>query len=387
MTKFGDLYLMFFSILICFLILYFFTLLKVDTKAYAKYLLKSEEILNNAALAALVNANTLSNLPNINIDTNNDDVAEMIKCKDSAILMDKTIDPNKNYTQLCKNKCGANGSVVLLQKGQEYFFNNVALAEGAWCVLNSIPCNLNTGYVVATVNSNICKSKYPSMFGGADAGTIIACNNEKYPATSSKLWDYANNEEVDPQLVIMTHEDEKLTDGQFRFRCKYNETDNGNPYMAHPLNRFHPLRDLCTESVYRAPYEAHAVVSDSSWYCECGVFEDTRIKHLDPKNIKSTCTSCYYEKDKNTYRIPYRCFTMDSHFIKPTQLPPCLNNFLNPGNKCDTITLNIEEHVTENPIAMMQNSVGAEERPFLGIEFPTDMNTTILNYRYNVRDV
>ncbi|UOT91773.1 PIF-2 [Aratus pisonii nudivirus] len=339
----GKFYLLILSIIIIIILILYFVMLKVDPKEYFSYLSQLKADVLNDKLMQLNNANTIYNLPNLTFQTN--DLNELAECKNKLkYLGPYSTDSNvlSNYLTLCKNNCGGAGELLSIENDKDYVYNGEFVKEGVYCTVEPQPCNLNTGYVVATVNSTICKSKYPRMFGGISASNIIACNDENHPSTGSLLWDYANNEVVDPNLILMTHEDELLPDGSFRFRCKYNETQNKNPYLAHPLDRFHPIVDKCNDTIYAASYSVHAKVTDSGWECDCGNFNETRVKHLDENNTKSICTSCYREFiAPDQYKVPYICFKENSPFTMPKNYSSCIE-YSSTGNFCSQLSLDIQ---------------------------------------------
>lgn len=341
----GKIFLLGLSIIIIVILLIYFTTLKVNLKDYINYVLNLKSTIMNEKLIGLTNANTIYNLPNLIIKTNNPDIERLLDCKGKLKFMGNYTEDDaklKNYRDVCKHTCGGSASLLLVENDKDYVYENKFVEPGVYCTVGQKECNTNTGYVVATVNSTTCISKYPRMFGGPKASTIIACSDSLHPSTGSILWDYANNEEVDPTTVLMTHEDELLPDGQYRFRCKFNETDNGNPYIPHPLDRFHPIKDKCNDSIYRADYSVHALVNEHGWSCDCGDFDVTRVKHLDKNNDKSICTSCFWEKlnDAN-YQIPYICYNENSPYSYTKNNVPCIE-YKDSGNSCTTVLLNVK---------------------------------------------
>ncbi|UVT30812.1 PIF-2 [Penaeus vannamei nudivirus] len=341
--RLGGYYLLALSSIIIIILILYFVILKVDPSQYIEYLLQLNADSTNQALLQLNNANTISNLPDVALQTNNSDISEMVNCKNTLKYMGPIIDNLENYRTLCKNTCGGAGELLVIESPRDYIYNNEYVQPGVYCTVAPTKCNLKTGYAVATINSVVCKSKFPRMFGGKQATDILACNDAKYPSTGSILWDYANNEEVDPNTVNITHEDETLPDGSFRFRCKFNETEMGNPYIAHPIDRFHPIADVCNKTIYRADYSVHAKVDESGWSCDCGNFSDTRVSHLDSSNPQSTCTSCFPEKNdsNNIYKIPYLCYKETSPHRLATTMSPCLE-YVGAGNYCQKLELNIK---------------------------------------------
>ncbi|QBB28614.1 Pif-2 [Homarus gammarus nudivirus] len=341
--KLGKYYLLILSIIIIVILLLYFVLLKVDPAEYTKYLVKLNSTAMNRKLLALNNANTIYNLPNITLQTNNTDLDNLIDCKNTLKYLGPYVeDALKTYDNLCKSSCGGSGELLVVKTDRDYVYDNEFVKVGVYCTVDPKPCNLNTGYVAATINSNMCLSRYPRMFGGATAASIIACSDEKNPSTGSVLWDYANNEAVDPTTIVMTHEDETLPDGSYRFRCKYNETSNGNPFIPHPVDRLHPIKDKCNDSIYRADYSVHANVTDTGWTCECGDFSTTRVKHLNAGDPQSICTSCFREvRDGNMFKVPYICYNKDSPYLYAKHNQPCIS-YDRHGNSCDAVELKID---------------------------------------------
>lgn len=381
--KIGSTYLLVMSIIICFILIFYFATLKIDLSSYLSYVAKLTADSTNSVLVDLLNANTLGNLPNVTIESNNNDINNLINCKEKIQYIGE-IDESKmsNYRDNCKNKCGAAGELLIIEPGQEYIENDVILESGVYCSLAPVKCNLETGYVLATVNSKTCRTKYPSLFGGDTASTIVACNNEKYPSTGSILWDYLNNEAVNPFKVLLAHEDETLPDGSYRFRCKYNETKDGNPFIPHPLDRFQPLVDPCNATITRASYSVHANVGTNSWSCDCGDFSETRVKHLDSSNPKSTCTSCYYEKNNDEYKIPYICFNKNSNYKTPLEYQPALT-YSTTGNMCDSLKINFKKY-TNTEMITNDTDLGNDTKPYLSIITPDGIDDSVVSYWENV---
>lgn len=370
----GKYYLLGLSIIIISILIIYFCSLKVDTKQYVSYLLTLKASAMNDSLMKLKNANTISNLPEVSLITNNNDLSNLINCKNKITYLGSNTDNEtmlKTYRNMCKTTCGGAGELLMVENKNDYVYNNKFVDPGVYCTVEPSPCNLNTGYVISSINSVVCRSKYPRLFGGPTASTIIACNDEMNPSTGSVLWDYANNEAVDTSKVLLTHEDETLPDGSYRFRCKYNETQNKNPYIPHPLDRFHPIPDKCNDSIYAASYSVHAVVTNTSWSCDCGEFADTRVKHLDENNPKSTCTSCYRETiNSNTFKVPYVCFKDTAPYTMPRDFQPCLD-YKGPGNLCYTTNFNID---TSNEDTLF----------FINTPMHNDMTSSDLSTHYRI---
>lgn len=385
-AKIGSLYMIIFSIILIFIIIFYFSLFDIDVSKYTEYVLNLKTDIYNKPLVQLLMGNTLINLPNVIINTNNEYINNLQECKKKAIYMG----PNNgsDYLNKCKFTCGGVGALYTIEEGNEFYQDGSLLEPGIYCMLDPPQCNLNTSFVLATVNSTVCRSKYPNMFGGETGGTITACNDERYPATGSILWDYANNEQVFSSTVNMTHEDEKLSDGSYRFRCKYTETGAGNPFIENPIARFHPIEDKCNSTIYRASYDVHAVVNSDKWYCECGDYEITRVKNLERNNIKSICTSCFNEiivindsKKHKKSKIPYLCFNQESSWKMAIDLQPCLDLPAN-GNTCGVYEQEFILHNYEIHEDRFPTEYGLYTKDFLAIDIPSGLNDQVFNHRY-----
>ena len=344
----GKFYLLALSVIILIVFILQFVVLKVDPVEYTKYLLDLKTSTANEPLMQLNNANTITNLPNVVLQTGDENLSQLTDCKGKLKYLGEVNSDNlETYRDACKLSCGGSGELLIIEKENDYIFDNVYVKPGVYCTIKPTPCNFNTGYAVATVNSVTCKSKYPRMFGGTNATDIVACNDEKYPSTGSVLWDYLNNEMVDPYNILMTDEEETLPDGSYRFRCKFNESVMENPYIAHPLDRFHPIEDVCNYSIYRAPYSVYAKVDEKGWSCDCGIFEETRVSHLDKNDIKSTCTSCFFDKKETKYTMPYLCYRETASYTFAQKTSPCIE-YLGKGNFCNTLELEMNVQDVEN---------------------------------------
>lgn len=331
-------------VLVVLVTLYTFALINPGPRDHFQYVLSQTEKFANEALVKLNNANSLVNLPNVNFETTNAELVRFQHCKDAAQLLGTQ--PSANYTKQCYGICGADGSVLEVTEGVEYYHQGVRLSPGFWCIVNPVSCNLNTSYVVATIGGSTCRSKFPNLFGGPDGGRIVACNDEVNPATGSILWDNASNEAVDAATVKMTHEDERLADGSFRFVCHYAKDRHENAYIPHPLNRFHPVENVCTRSVFRATDQVKLITEATTWRCDCGDATQTHVQNINPANPQSPCSSCYAalaaEGLDRPSRLPHLCFNIGSSYKAVFEQNPCAaDQFTRGGSECSTTMMNV----------------------------------------------
>lgn len=372
----GSAFLAALSVVVIFVIVYNFALINVNAADYFKYVASTTVQLANEKLARLLNADSLVNLPNVNLVTNNADIGQHQKCRNGAVRMSGA---ETDYHALCTRVCGTAGRVIEVHDGDEWYDNGKRLTTGAWCATATVDCNMRTGYVVATATGVVCETKYPNMFGGEAAASVVACHNRVYQATGSVLYDYLRNEPVDPLTVDMTHEDELLPDGvTYRFACKFSDDVHGNRYVANPLNRFHPMQNHCSKTLYRASRNVQLREDNDGWYCDCGEFKDTRVKHADESNRKSTCTSCYGERvakgGGETIKVPYHCFTRNSKYdMAATEFPCAGQRFTENDGMCGTATFDVVavKDGTEDTV------MGMHSMPYANVDFYGEKNKII----------
>ena len=116
-NKVGIFYFLIFSILIVLVIITQFATLNLDTQEYFAYLQKTNTKLLNKKIAKLTNANTLENLPNITLVSDNSEIKALQKCKDGAIFMGPLVEPN-SYLKQCKKNVVQPESLLTLIKIQ-----------------------------------------------------------------------------------------------------------------------------------------------------------------------------------------------------------------------------------------------------------------------------
>jgi len=329
------------TIIIIATVIYMMMYFDYDLSPIFKYLNTLNRTLQNKHLSNLLNNNTLNNLPSLNLITNNEYVNQLQKCADGPVFLGTmTITDDV----MCKRICGSAGQPLNVAFDDVIFSNNQQLQQGGWCTINRPDCNLNTTYVVATANSYVCKSKFPRLFGGETGNRIIACNNYQYFNPNNTLWDYLHNRRVTPQTII-TDEDERLPDGSYRFRCKFGDDMLGNQYLPHHLDRFHPMRNFCTENIYKA---SRAITLTDNFKCDCGNFLETRVKNKIIGDQSTQCTPCYDEVTIG--KIGYDCITPYSTYVNLYTSTPCLpSKQTSIGTECQSLTVDIQKDKGDFP--------------------------------------
>lgn len=318
-------------------VLYFFAQIHFDSKAYFNYVARFSPEKLNSNLSGLSDTNPLDKLPSVKFTNTGNSEVEMAQ-KDAMYL-----GPADGTSYTCHNE------LMVVKPVDEFYMNGNLLRPGVWCVKKLSECNLRTGYVATGLNSLVCRTKFPNMFGGDLATRIVACNNEKYPHTSSVLWDYKYDKGVDPFTVTMTDEDERLVDGRYRFACKFTKDDMNNNYIAHPLNRFHPIKNPCNKTIFSANEQIKLKYDMNGWSCDCGN-KHSMVRRMIPSDPKSGCSSCSFLKVAvdlnriNFVQYPYSCLTVNSPISKVKDTVPCMpNKFIAVGNLCELIELKLHD--------------------------------------------
>lgn len=326
------------TIIVIVVIIYSMVALNYDLSDYRKYLDTTEILMGNQSLADLLNANTVGNLPGINISTNNVLVNQLQNCREGPIFIGK-----EGSEFICRNLCGANGRVFEVGVNDEIFINNEKLRAGVWCTLDIPRCNLNTTFAVGTVNGVVCNSRFPRVFGGREGNEIIACNNSKYFSTDNVLWDNLRNMRVTEFTRFDTNEDDLLPDGNFRYACRFGDDAQGNRYIAHFGDRLHPMMNYCSASILEA---SRSIVMRDDASCDCGDFNQTRVKNWLSHDRFTHCTNCYIEYDSQNERakIGSECFTLRSPYNFSFEYPPCLpSRIRTDANFCEPMSISITE--------------------------------------------
>lgn len=332
---------------VIFVLLFHVSFLKVGYVAYQKYVDTLGADLANADLANLLNASTLSNLPPVTFVTTNSELTAESACATSPVFVGsyKANTDSSTYSSVCVTKCGNTATVLEIRTNDEYFVNNAKLEPGFYCTTADLYCNQSTGYIVATSAGSACYSKFPNLFGGTSANFITACSDYYNPQTGSLLDNQNAIALTANELSVLSidSEDETLDDGTYRFTCKFGYDLNDNQMIEHPLNRFHPIVDPCISTIYAAYTGIGlAYTSDgTSWLCDCGNFEDTRVKNRLANDPKSECTSCFTDLSVDgQITTGVNCYTLHSVYKKlGTSIPCSPSLFTAVGNQCESLTI------------------------------------------------
>lgn len=307
-------------------------------------------ISNNSPFAKLLNTSGINNLPHINIITTNVNVAKAANCANAPI----NIGLNGTQSDCVRVCANSNAKLMIITDSDEVYYNNAQLPVGNNCILGERPqCNQNTTTILMTINSIVCKPKFPNLIAGPLGTTIVACNDRLIQDPQNILWDNKYNTPVDPLSTMFTSEDEKLPNGTYRFSCKFNGVDEQhNRYIMNPKSRFHPLKNYCTQLLWNASHDIKFVYNpeDDTITCDCGNYQDTRVRNLIVNDQTTPCsdkqiTYTTINKDLKQVDLVKKCFTLYSPITDAGEYFPCSNTdqFVKQGSQTETITLQYSE--------------------------------------------
>ncbi|ATZ81582.1 PIF-2 [Drosophila innubila nudivirus] len=336
-----------YTLLLCILVIYAIYLLlyysfKDDIELENE---KTAIKLSNNKIQNLLNGSGINNIPSLNIVTTNPEIIKANECGNGPAYIGKT-GTDHDCTQICSN---SSASVINVAENEMYIYENTTLQVGAYCIIGDRPqCNMNTSYAMMTINSVTCRPRYPELIGGPLGNTIVACNNRDIIDPQNILWDYKFNEKFNTFTTILSNVDETLEDGSYRFQCRFNGYDTRkNQYMAHPFNRFHPIRNYCASGITSAHPNVKTIINPETgtYECDCGDFNETRVKNIDPNDKTSLCSNVSFDikddvKNRKLMTVPYRCFNLFSPISDVGTYLPCPNDqLIRDGSHYSSVTI------------------------------------------------
>lgn len=359
-----DKFQIFFVIMIILIIIWMFYILcyySFDNNSIQTKFKNTLQKLYNGPLQSLLNGSGINNIPNINIISTNPQVQQANNCAKGPVFINSEFKiDNLDCIRICVND---SAKAIKVEEEESIAFDNSFLSPGSYCIIGPRPeCNTNTTIVLMTINSVTCRSKFPELVGGKVGNTIVACNNSIINDPKNILWDNKNNKPFNTYTTKLTNVDELLEDSSsFRFTCKFNGTDNlGNKYIESPLNRFHPMKNYCTQTIYKAHPDIKFVLQGDNFICDCGNYEITRVKNINENDKSSICSNVSYtitdsdKKDEKILTVPYNCFNLFSTLDDVGNKFPCPGDqFTRQGSQIAEVQI----HFTENPNALIENPI------------------------------
>lgn len=281
----------------------------IDKNAFDAFETTMLSELSDQKIAQLINANPIGNLPTVKVDknfTSFDPFAQ--NCANGMTYLGDTANTAllSDTTRVrCQSSCGPDAKVIPILDGATYLVNGESLAPGVWCIRNPPECDFKTQTAVATpYGEPTCLTRFPNL---AD------------PCTDEQGQRVATLHDATPDEPYVTENDPD------RFKCIEPLLDvNQNHYIEQPANAFRMRRNPCTFNIIGAvtgPDGVQVGNPDTSWYCDCGHFDVTRVRRRNENDFRSGCTSCF--NDIKQHRVGYPCWKYNTSVADIARLVPC----------------------------------------------------------------
>lgn len=336
------------SALLLVTIIYFLLYFRLDKKEILDDIYTNAKKLSKGPISKLLNGSGIDNIPDLEIQTTNVELSKANHCANGAVYLGDIVASDYDCIQTCVNK---DAKVINVHNNDSIIYNSVYLKKGAYCHLGSRPeCNMKMAIAIMTINSIVCKSRFPRLVGGTYGSTIVACNNQHIQDPHNILWDNRRQQRFDPYLTDIVSEEELLEgSNEFRFVCHFDGLDDKhNKYEEHPFDRFHPIKNYCKSLIYSAhdDIKMKFVNNNTTYECDCGNPEITRARLLYADDKKSQCSNSQFKiekgkKDLLHATIPYKCFNENSVIHDAGMYLPCSN--FESENQIDETKLTFSE--------------------------------------------
>lgn len=270
-------------------------------------------------------------LPNVRWEANFDTLEGSAICFEMPTLVTAQDTGTFDCATICNDSRAA---YFFVRPNDRIIVNGVLLMSGGYCTTNSLPrrCNNETSLVMHSLNQWLCIAEDPRFFAGEgnmilQAGRQHADRIDPTTIGNIVLWDKFLTRVVNPSVNNFRRTwDDTMPDGSRRFEVRCNSLDvNRNQMFLNPYNPIECLPNVCTNVRFM-----HRDVKPDfeRGTCDCGDFDITRVKHIDPSDESSMCASIIDEMDleHESYHFRVPCVALDTPVTMFNQ-----NMFLCPG--------------------------------------------------------
>lgn len=180
-------------------------------------------------------------------------------------------------TDLCRNVCDSGEFDYKFIDKNGIFINGKEI-RGAWCLPKPISrCNLNTSNAYIGINQYECVTKFPQLLGGPYGNQIIGCGDDN---SFMDMLEEQTYSKYIPTNLIINDLDERLANGEFRYKCKFNSNDYFSLENTTIGSRFDVEKNSC--SIFNSP----GTLDFKTLTCKC----ENNI-NVD-ENVNLPCTNC-----------------------------------------------------------------------------------------------
>lgn len=227
-------------------------------------------------------------------------------------------DPTTDCASLCKNPEYGFHAVT---DRENFFVDGVKLRPGNYCFKNQRFCDKHKSNILLGADGWECSCRFPEFFSGRQ------CSTKRRKCVD--VIDSTTNKKVPDDADVDFYE--RLPGGGNRFRCSC-----GKGTVAHPDVPYECFVDGCLGGL------RNSSAPGVDWHrgvCDCGDFNETRQRNVDPKDPKSRCSSCFAQRtEPGVLRQPYSCFNPELDDVyKLRDHYPCIP-LSNPSN-CGTFDI------------------------------------------------
>ncbi|APO13925.1 PIF-2 [Plodia interpunctella granulovirus] len=221
----------------------------------------------------------------------------------------------------CAAVCNDDRAVYFfVNPNDKFVVNGTLLMSGGYCTMNSVPrnCNSETSLILYSVNQWTCIAEDPRYFAGE--GNLVQIAGRQHgdhilPGDADKivLWDNERNRAVNPVMVSHRYTwDDRMADGKRRFEVRCEALDiRHNLMFNNPHNEIECLPNVCTTVNW-----IHRDVRPNfdNGTCDCGNFNNTRVRHITDSDPTSMCASIVNRLDfqEGAYEFRVGCLSLDT---------------------------------------------------------------------------
>lgn len=195
---------------------------------------------------------------------------------------------------LCENVCESGDFDYKFIDRNGIFINNKEI-RGAWCLPKPISrCNLNTSNAYIGIGRYECITKFPQLLGGAYGNQIIGCGIDN---TFMDMLEQQTYSKYIPTNLIINDLDERLPNGEYRYRCKFKEKSYFTLEDTTIGGRFDLEMNSCST------FDSPGTLDFKTLTCKC----DNNLNINNDINLPCTnCTSGYGIVDEDRKQLGSR---------------------------------------------------------------------------------
>lgn len=274
--------------------------------------------------------------PNVNDGDSNDDNSEDInRIRRQCLSSGYRLGSEDTWAD-CPAVCNTpNVMYQYYTNESNVYVGRLQMRAGAYCVpTQAANCNLRTSLIIYAYEGWTCLPQISGLTGEG-GNTIALCDGRIWDRGTGTVYE----KEIPFDLVFKDFTHDKLSDGDYRFKCVQNVRDRqNNLLLTSPFNRLQFTENFCLKNIPNAAYQD--VIWDTGVGCPCVASSNGQWEKDYTDN--GTCTACLLKVDPislYTYFARRKCYSTVDNL---TTLEKLLSDdmFIAP---CGTTYLDVEE--------------------------------------------